>query len=79
VVDGNFSAEHMKMRKPGGDVRLVNGEGYVVEEEAYRTHLSSAIETKQVFKSNFNFKKAKLTAAHRLPIAATLKQSTRRT
>jgi hypothetical protein len=37
----------MKMRKPEGDVRLVKGEGYVVEEEAYRSHLSSAIETKQ--------------------------------
>jgi hypothetical protein len=43
----------MKMRKPEGDVRLVNGEGYMVEEEAYRSHLSSAIETKQARASKF--------------------------
>jgi hypothetical protein len=39
----------MKMSKPEGDVRLVNGEGYVVEEDAYRSHLKDALETKQVF------------------------------
>jgi hypothetical protein len=43
----------MKMRNPEGDVRLVKGEGYVVEEEAYRSHLLSAIETKQACASKF--------------------------
>jgi hypothetical protein len=41
------------MRKPEGDVRLANGEGYVVEEEAYRLHLKDAIEAKQVSASEF--------------------------
>jgi pentose-5-phosphate-3-epimerase len=48
VVDGNFSAEHMKMLRADKDVRLVNGEGYMVEENQYQKHLKETIEQKEV-------------------------------
>jgi hypothetical protein len=48
VVDGNMSAQHMKMRRPELDVALTDGEGYVVQDAPYRGHLSVAVEIKQV-------------------------------
>jgi hypothetical protein len=48
VVDGNFSAEHMKMLKAEKDVRLVNGEGYMVEEDRYQRHLKNSSDQKEV-------------------------------
>jgi len=47
-VDGNFSADHVKMRKPENDVGLTNGQGYMVEETSYRKHLAVTKEVKQV-------------------------------
>jgi hypothetical protein len=47
-VDGNFSAEHMKMLRAEKDVRLVNGEGYMVEEERYQMHLKNSSDQKEV-------------------------------
>jgi hypothetical protein len=47
-VDGNFSAEHMKMKKPKDDVWLSDGEGYVVGEGPYSQHLKDTVEMKQV-------------------------------
>ena len=38
----------MKMRQPELDVALTDGEGYVMEDPPYRTHLSTAVEIKQV-------------------------------
>jgi hypothetical protein len=48
VVDGNFSAEHMKMLRAEKDVRLVNGEGYMVEEKLYQEHLKNSSDLKEV-------------------------------
>jgi hypothetical protein len=48
VVDGNFSMEHMKMKKSEDDVFLSDGEGYMVQWAPYKQHLDSSIETKQV-------------------------------
>lgn len=48
VVDGNFSLEHMKMKKPEGDVFLNDGKGYMVEWAPYKRHLDDSIESKQV-------------------------------
>jgi hypothetical protein len=45
VMDGNFSAEHMKMRKQGDDAPMTNGTGFMVETSRYSEHL-------QVAKSN---------------------------
>jgi hypothetical protein len=48
VVDGNFSAEHMKMKGPKNDVWLSDGEGYMVKEGPYIQHLKETAEIKQV-------------------------------
>jgi hypothetical protein len=48
VVDGNFSAEHMKMQHPENDVFLSNGLGYMVEWGPYEEHLNESVVTKEV-------------------------------
>jgi len=48
VYDGNFHAEHMRMRRPDLDVALTNGEGYMVETTSYSQHLKVSVEHKQV-------------------------------
>jgi hypothetical protein len=51
VVDGNFSAEHMRMKNPDQDIWLSNGMGYMVEWDHYKSHLDEAIETYEVCSS----------------------------
>jgi hypothetical protein len=48
VVDGNFSMEHMRMKKSEDDVFLSDGEGYMVQWEPYKQHLDASVEAKQV-------------------------------
>ena len=48
VIDGNFSAEHLKMKYPEGDVALSPGGRYMVEPERYELHLKTGKEVKQV-------------------------------
>ena len=48
VVDGNFTAQHMNMRKPEGDVALADGLGYMVEDTPYQNPVASAHETTEV-------------------------------
>src|SRR5882724_5354377 len=48
VADGNFTADHMKIRCPEDDVNLTHGYGYMVEEGRYKQHLSDAQEFKEV-------------------------------
>jgi hypothetical protein len=48
VVDGNFSAEHLKMRKAEKDVKLVHGEGYMVDEIDYKHHLLTGVHDQEV-------------------------------
>lgn len=48
VVDGNFSLEHMKMKKSEDDVFLSDGEGYMVSWTPYQEHLEGSSETTQV-------------------------------
>jgi hypothetical protein len=48
VVDGNFSAEHMKMSRAENNVRLMNGHGYMVEDGRYQDHLNKSIKVKEV-------------------------------
>ena len=45
TVDGNFHADHIKMRRPDLDIALTNGQGYMVEEVRYREYLRAAEET----------------------------------
>lgn len=47
-MDGNFTAQHMKMRKPEEDVFLSNGLGYMVQDRSYQDHISSTADNKEV-------------------------------
>ena len=53
VVNGNFSAEHMKMQNPGNDISLSNGKGYMVEWSDYSKHLNITLPTKEVMNNLF--------------------------
>ena len=48
MMDGNFQAEHMKMRNPENDVPLSEGTGFMVSQKPYELHLQSAYERRQV-------------------------------
>ena len=47
-MDGNFQAEHMRMRNPENDVPLSDGTGFMVSKKPYESHLKSAVERRQV-------------------------------
>jgi hypothetical protein len=47
VMDGNFSAEHMAMRRPDDDVMLTDGAAFMVGTEDYKAHLAEAQEDKK--------------------------------
>ena len=47
-MDGNFQAEHMRMKNPKDDILLSNGTGFMVSKEPYKSHLKSAVERWQV-------------------------------
>ena len=47
-MDGNFQAEHMRMRHPENDVPLSEGTGFMVKKTPYELHLKSAVERRQV-------------------------------
>jgi hypothetical protein len=48
VVDGNFTAQHMRMKKPEDDIALADGLAYMVENMPYQIHVLSAAENKEV-------------------------------
>jgi hypothetical protein len=48
TIDGNFHADHIKMRRPDLDIALTNGDGYMVEDSQYREYLSVAKEPRFV-------------------------------
>ena len=48
VIDGKFSAEHLKMKQPEEDVALSPGGRYMVEPKRYELHLNTGKEIKQV-------------------------------
>jgi hypothetical protein len=47
-MDGNFQAEHMKMRNPENDISLSEGTGFMVSRAPYESHLQSALEKQLV-------------------------------
>ncbi|KAI6117023.1 hypothetical protein EDD16DRAFT_1520223 [Pisolithus croceorrhizus] len=47
VIDGNFTAQHMKMNKPELDVALSDGKGYMVSEGPYQSHLQQLLDSKE--------------------------------
>jgi len=48
VIDGNFSSEHLKMKRPEEDVFLSPGGRYMVEPKRYELHLKTGREFNQV-------------------------------
>jgi hypothetical protein len=48
MMDGNFQAEHMKMKNPENDVPLTDGTGFMVSQIPYESHLKAAVERQQV-------------------------------
>lgn len=42
IMDGNFSAQHMQMKKPLDDVHLADGHGFMVTDGPYKNHLKTA-------------------------------------
>ena len=48
IVDGNFTADHIKQTRPNDDVWLTNGEGMMTEIEPYEAHIKAAKETVEV-------------------------------
>jgi hypothetical protein len=55
TYDGNFHADHIKMRRPDLDIRLTNGDAFFAEEDLYREYLSVVKEPRFVSLSNSNF------------------------
>ncbi len=47
-MDGNFQAEHMKMRNPENNVPLSDGTRFMVSQMPYEEHLKSVVEKKKV-------------------------------
>ncbi|KAG2111729.1 uncharacterized protein F5147DRAFT_651355 [Suillus discolor] len=47
VVDGNFTAQHMKIKTPEDDVSLADGKGYMVTEGPYQSHIIESVEEKE--------------------------------
>lgn len=48
VVDGNFTADHVRQKRPMDDVWLLDGEGMMTERAQYARHLAIAVETPSV-------------------------------
>lgn len=48
MFDGNFSAEQLKMKHPEHDIRLSDGDGFMVGSAKYKRHLTVAKELKEV-------------------------------
>ncbi|KAI1783692.1 hypothetical protein LXA43DRAFT_977006 [Ganoderma leucocontextum] len=47
VLDGNFSAQHRKMRNPADDVPLADGHAFMVTDAPYKEHLKTAAEFRE--------------------------------
>jgi hypothetical protein len=49
VLDGNFSATHLKQSNPDDDVWLTSGEGMMTESTRYKEHIKITVEVKEVY------------------------------
>ena len=48
VINGNFTADHLKMKRPENDISLGPGARYMVEPTRYQQHLESAVDHREV-------------------------------
>ena len=49
MIDGNFTADHLKMKHPENDVCLTPGGRYMVEPTCYEAHLREAPDYREVW------------------------------
>ncbi|KAH9913117.1 uncharacterized protein B0H18DRAFT_860401, partial [Fomitopsis serialis] len=47
VMDGNFSAEHLKMKLPLEDIALADGHGFMVTDKPYKQHVATAADRRE--------------------------------
>ena len=48
VIDGNFTAMHLRQKHPENDVWLADGTGYMSQQAPYQEHLKVARDRKEV-------------------------------
>ena len=48
MMDGNFKAQHLNMRREKDDIALADGHAFFVEDKAYKIQLTKAVDTPQV-------------------------------
>ena len=48
MLDGNFSAQHRRMKNPQDDVAFADGHSFMVEDAPYKAHLRTAKQFKEV-------------------------------
>ncbi|KAG1906569.1 uncharacterized protein F5891DRAFT_901580, partial [Suillus fuscotomentosus] len=71
VVDGNFTAQHMKMKTPEDDVSLADGKGYMVTEGPYETHIIESVEEKEAMRNSSNHRAVNAANVQRSNLRAT--------
>ena len=49
MLDGNFHAEHLHLRRADDDVPINEGTGFMVTDAPYQAHLAEATESREVF------------------------------
>lgn len=64
VLDGNFSAQHRKMRNPDDDVALADGHAFMVTDAPYKEHLKTAAEFNEVRCRRFQINVCMLNDSH---------------
>ena len=47
-MDGNFQAEHIRMRNPENDISLSDGTEFMVSKKPYELYLKLAVQRRQV-------------------------------
>jgi hypothetical protein len=48
-MDGNFTAQHMKMHKPENNIPLSDGLAYMVANEPYQKHIAQAVNNEEAY------------------------------
>jgi len=48
MLDGNFTADQLKMKVPGDDVHLTDGDAFFTSRKPYHDHLKVAKEIREV-------------------------------
>ncbi|KAG1847220.1 hypothetical protein F4604DRAFT_1594685 [Suillus subluteus] len=71
VVDGNFTAQHMKMKIPEDDVSLADGKGYMVTEGPYQAHIHDSVEEREASSSRLIIFLKKSTCSNHRAVNAT--------